>query len=102
VQYSPGGPSWSDADQVRVLNTKRIKDASKVCTLVDSVYARDQKQTHIVKTTASANYRNAHMRHSGRANFVAVDGHAESADIAKLKEAGFVSASGMLPTHIVN
>jgi prepilin-type N-terminal cleavage/methylation domain-containing protein/prepilin-type processing-associated H-X9-DG protein len=102
VKYAPGGPSWTSADQVRFLNTKIVKNASNACVLVDSVYAPNGQQTHMVAVTATVGYRNAHMRHNSRANFVAVDGHAVAADIGKLKEADFVSASGTLPVQIVN
>jgi prepilin-type N-terminal cleavage/methylation domain-containing protein/prepilin-type processing-associated H-X9-DG protein len=102
VKYAPGGPSWTNADQVRFLNTKIVKNASKVCNLIDSVYAPNNQQTHMVAVTATADYRNAHMRHSKQANFVAVDGHGEAGDIGKLKEVGFASASDLIPTKIIN
>ena len=101
VKYAPGGPTGTDADQVRVLNTKIAKKPSKECNLVDSVYARCGVQTHMVQTIAYDTYRNAHMRHQGRANLVAVDGHVEGGDIGKLKEFGFISASGKIPTQII-
>ena len=101
VKYAPGGPSWTNADQVRFLDTKRVKNASSACALIDSVHAPSQTQSHMVAVTATAGYRNAHMRHSKRANFVAVDGHGEAGDIGKLKEVGFVSASGLIPTQII-
>ena len=101
VIYLPGGPSWTNVDQVRFLDAKRVKNASSECILIDSVHATQEVQSHMVMIEATPNYRNAHLRHAKRANFVAVDGHGQAADIGKLQEAGFISASNPVPLQIV-
>ena len=84
------------------LLTGKIKNPSEVCNIVDSVFSRnDFPQSYFVYITASPTYRNAHLRHNNRCNFVAVDGHAEAGDISRLKQGGFVSASGLYPPNII-
>ena len=93
---------YSTGTNLYFLDTRKVKSASEVCNIVDSVFSRnDFPQSYFVYITASPTYRNAHLRHNNRCNFVAIDGHAEAGDISKLNQGGFVSASGLYPPNII-
>ena len=85
----PGGGSSTH----NYLNTARVKKPTEYWFLADSVYDRPGNSNHLKIQSSQISYTETtydkvHFRHpGGRANLLFVDGHVESADMARLWEA---------------